>query len=51
MLASKNEYINSAYEQLQVISQDKQKQMEYDATMKATLDHNQMMLEARQEGR
>lgn len=50
MLAEKNEYINSAYEQLQVISQDKQKQMEYTARMKAVLDYKQSMLEARQEG-
>ncbi len=49
MLASKNEYINSAYEQLQVISQDKQKQMEYTARMKAELDYKQGMLEARQQ--
>ncbi len=46
MLASKNTYIDSAYERLQVISQDKQKQMEYDARQKAILDHNQMVLEA-----
>lgn len=51
MLASKNEYINSAYEQLQVISQDKQKQMEYTARLKAELDYNQGMLEAEQKGR
>lgn len=51
MLASKNEYINSAYEQLQVISQDKQKQMEYTARLKAELDYNQGMLEAEQRGR
>ena len=51
MLASKNEYINSAYEQLQVISQDKQKQMEYTARQKAILDYNQGMLEAEQRGK
>lgn len=50
MLAEKNEYINSAYEQLQVISQDKQKQIEYTARMKAVLDYKQSILEARQEG-
>ena len=50
MLASKNKYINSAYQQLQVISQDKQKQMEYTQRMKAVLDYNQGMLEAKQEG-
>ncbi len=50
MLASKNTYIDSAYERLQVISQDKQKQMEYDARQKAILDHNQMVLEATEKG-
>lgn len=46
MLATKNSYINSAYEQLQVISQDKQKRLEYEAREKAIRDYNQMMLEA-----
>ncbi len=50
MLASKNTYTDSAYERLQVISQDKQKQMEYDARQKAILDHNQMVLEATEKG-
>ncbi len=50
MLAEKNEYINNAYEQLQVISQDKQKQLEYTARMKAVLDYNQGLLEAKQRG-
>ena len=50
MLASKNEYINSAYEQLQVISQDKQKQIEYTARMKAELDYKQGLLEAEERG-
>ena len=50
MLASKNTYIDSAYERLQVISQDKQKQMEYAARQKAILDHNQMVLEATEKG-
>lgn len=49
-LAEKNESIQSAYKQLQVISQDKQKQMEYTARMKAMLDYKQGMQEARQEG-
>ncbi len=50
MLAEKNKYINNAYEQLQVISQDKQKQLEYTARMKAVLDYNQGLLEAKQRG-
>ena len=50
MLATKNPYIKSAYEQLRVISQDKQKRLEYEAREKAIRDHNQMMYEAEQRG-
>ncbi len=50
MLAQKNQYIESAYERLQVISQDKEKRLEYEAREKAILDHNQMMLEAEERG-
>lgn len=51
MLAQKDTYIESAYEQLQVISQDEEKRMEYEARQKAIWDYNQMMLEAEQRGR
>lgn len=50
MLTEKNAYIKSAYEQLQVISQDQQKRLEYEARLKATLDYNQGMFEAEQRG-
>lgn len=50
MLAQKNPYIESAYERLQVISQDRQKRLEYEAREKAILDHNQMILEAEERG-
>ncbi len=50
MLAMKNPYIKSAYEQLQVISQDKQKRLEYETREKAIRDHNQLMKEAREQG-
>ena len=50
MLTEKNAYIKRAYEQLQVISQDQQKRLEYEAWLKATLDYNQGMLEAEQRG-
>ncbi len=50
MLAQKNQYIESAYERLQVISQDKEKRLEYEAREKAILDHNQMILEAEERG-
>jgi len=35
MLATKNTYLESAYQQLQIISQDKQKRLEYEARQKA----------------
>ena len=50
MLAQKDTYIESAYEQLQVISQDEEKRLEYEARQKAIWDHNQMMLEAEERG-
>ncbi len=50
MLATKNIYIKSAYETLQVISQDDEKRMEYEAREKAIRDYNQGMLEAEQRG-
>ncbi len=50
MLAEKNAYIDSAYEQLQIISQDRQKRLEYEARLKATLDYNQGILEATERG-
>ena len=50
MLAEKDPYIDSAYQQLQVISQDKQKRLEYEAREKAIRDHNQLLLEAEQQG-
>lgn len=50
MLAQKDPYIESAYEHLQVISQDKEKRLEYEAREKAIRDHRQMMFEAEQRG-
>jgi len=51
MVASKDKYIASAYQKLQVISQDKQKRLEYEAREKAIRDYNQSMFEAEQRGR
>ncbi len=51
MLAQKDPYIESAYEHLQVISQDREKRLEYEARQKAIRDHNQMMREAEKRGR
>lgn len=50
MLAEKNPYIGSAYQHLQVISQDKQKRLEYEAREKAVRDYNQGLLEAEERG-
>jgi len=50
MLAAKNPYIESAYQQLQIISQDTEKRLEYEARQKAILDYNQGILEAEQRG-
>ncbi len=48
MLAEKDFYIGSDHQQLQVISQDKQKHLEYETKEKAIRDHNQLLLEAEQ---
>lgn len=48
MVADKNPYIESAYQTLQVISQNKEKRLEYEAREKAIRDHNQFLFEARQ---
>ena len=50
MLAKKDSYLNQAYQKLQIISQDKEKRLEYEAREKAVRDYNQGMLEAREEG-
>ena len=50
MVAEKDLYIASAYKQLQTISQDKQKRLEYEARRKALVDYNQFMYEAEQHG-
>ena len=51
MVAAKNTYIRSAYEHLQVISQDEEKRLEYEARKKAIRDYNQGMREAKEEGK
>lgn len=42
--------IDSAYKKLQIISQDEEKRMEYEAREKAVRDYNQGMYEAEQRG-
>ncbi len=46
MIAEKDPYIKSAYNQLQLISQDDQKCLEYEAREKAIHDYNQGIYEA-----
>ena len=50
MLADKNPYIESAYQKLQIISQDKEKRLEYEAREKAIRDYNEGLLEAEERG-
>ena len=50
MLAKKDPYIDSAYRQLQIISQDEQMRMEYEAREKAMRDYSEMMYEADMRG-
>ena len=50
MLASKDPYIESAYQQLQIISQNQEKRLEYEAREKAVRDHLQFMREAEERG-
>lgn len=50
MLTGQDPYIDSAYQHLQVISQDKDMRMEYEARQKALLDYNQGIKEANQRG-
>ena len=51
MLASRNQYISNTHEQLQVISQDDKKRMEYEAREKAIRDYNQLIYESTETGR
>jgi len=50
MLAEKNAYIDAAFGQLQVISQDEEKRWEYLSREKALRDRAQYLLEADQRG-
>lgn len=51
MLSRGNTYISSAYQRLQVISQDENLRRAYEAREKALRDYNQGMLEARESGK
>ena len=45
MAASTNEYIREAVDTLEIISQDEQKRLEYNARQKALWDYNTLMAE------
>ena len=49
-LAGRDEYLKAAYNQLQLISQDENKRMEYEARQKAIRDYNEGMLESHERG-
>jgi hypothetical protein len=51
MLAKKSTYLNEAYKQLEIISQDEQKRLEYTARQKALYDYNTMMEERFEDGK
>jgi hypothetical protein len=51
MLAKKSTYINEVYKQLEIISQDEQKHLEYTARQKALYDYNTMMEERFEDGK
>ncbi len=50
MLATKNKNIETAYQELQKISFDKEKREEYEQRQKALYDYNSLMSQARNEG-
>ena len=50
MLAKKNTYLDEAYKQLEIISQDEQKRIEYTTRQKALYDYNTLMEERFEDG-
>lgn len=50
MLAEKDHSISSAFQQLHIISRDREKRLEYEAREKAILDHSQFLFKAEQRG-
>ena len=49
-MAGRDDYFKAAYNQLQLISQDENKRMEYEARQKAIRDYNEGMLESHERG-
>lgn len=50
MIAKKDAYIEKAYQHLQVISQDKEKRLEYETREKAIRDYNFLVKKSKEEG-
>ena len=50
MIAKKDAYIEKAYQHLQVISQDKEKRLEYETREKAIRDYNFLVRKSKEEG-
>lgn len=50
MLATQNESISIAYEELKRLSQDEQKRAEYEARQKAIMDYNSLVYQFKEEG-
>jgi predicted transposase/invertase (TIGR01784 family) len=50
MLAKKSVYLDEAYKQLEIISQDEEKRLEYTARQKALYDYNTLMEERFEDG-
>lgn len=51
MLAKRSVYLDEAYRQLEIISQDEQKRLEYTARQKALYDYNTLMEERFEDGK
>jgi hypothetical protein len=51
MLAKKSVYLDEAYKQLEIISQDEKKRLEYTARQKALYDYNTLMEERFEDGK
>ena len=50
MIAKKDAYIEKAYQHLQIISQDKEKRLEYETREKAIRDYNFLIKKSKEEG-
>ncbi len=51
MIAEKDDYINEAFKHLEIVSQNKEKQIEYTSRLKALMDYNTIMEERYEKGR